>query len=97
LSWLSKNDSLKALSWFTKVDKNFERVNEFTKKCRENLRGSIDVHFKNGLKFYQSNNYKDAAAEWKSVLEIDPDHKQAKEYMKKVNKKLPESRKKSRQ
>ena len=96
MSWFSKNDSRKALSWFIKVGKGFERVDDFIKKCRENLKGSADELFRNGLKLYQKNNYKEAAAEWKSVLEIDPDHKQAKEYMKKVNKKIRDSSKKTR-
>lgn len=96
ISWFSKNDFRKALSWFTKVNKGFERVDDFIKKCRENLRGSTEELFRNGLRFYKNNDYKEAAEEWKSVLEIDPGHKQAKEYMKKVNKKLQGSRKKIR-
>jgi len=96
MSWLSKKDSRKALSWFTKVDKGFERVDDYIKKCRENLRGSTNELFKAGLKLYQENKFTDAVTEWKSVLEIDPEHKQAKEYMKKANKKIQDSRKKSR-
>ncbi|MDD2735352.1 MAG: hypothetical protein PHF56_15550 [Desulfuromonadaceae bacterium] len=96
ISWFSKNDSRKALSWFTKVDKGFERVDDFIKKCRENLRGSTEEIFRNGLKYYKNNNYIDAAEEWKSVLEIDPSHKQAKKYLRQVNKRLKASRNKSR-
>ncbi|RKZ06858.1 hypothetical protein DRQ05_04075 [bacterium] len=50
----------------------------------------INQHFKLGLKYYSSNDYLLAKAEWKNVLELDPQNKKAKEYLDKTVAKLNE-------
>jgi len=50
----------------------------------------INQHFKLGLKYYSSNDYILARAEWRHVLELDPANEQAKEYLAKTEEKLNE-------
>jgi tetratricopeptide (TPR) repeat protein len=84
----NKKDYRKALAAFSKVRKGFERVEEYSLTCRQNLKGMIHDYFAAGVKSYNENKFQEAVNKMKIVLEIDPDHKQAKEYMENARKQL---------
>lgn len=84
----NKKEYRKALTAFTNVRKGFERVDEYSQTCRQNLKGTIDNYFAAGLKSYNENKWQDAVKNMKAVLEIDPSHKQAKEYLEMARKQL---------
>jgi tetratricopeptide (TPR) repeat protein len=48
----------------------------------------INTHFQAGLGFYQQNDYVRAKAEWQSILDIDPQHEGANDYMTRTQQKL---------
>ncbi|MBD3180134.1 MAG: PorV/PorQ family protein [Candidatus Latescibacteria bacterium] len=50
----------------------------------------IDYHLKAGLKFYRNNEYVQSREEWESLLELDPDNRQARNYLDKIRDKLDE-------
>ena len=77
----NKRDYRKALTVFSNVRKGFERVDEFLLICRQNLKGMLNDYFTAGVKSYNDNRFKDAVGTMKIVLEIDPNHKKAKEYL----------------
>ena len=89
----NKKDYRKALAAFSNVRKGFERVDEYTLTCRQNLKGMINDYFAAGVKSYNENKFQDAVNKMKTVLDIDPGHKQAKEYMEKARKQLKRRKK----
>lgn len=50
----------------------------------------ISAHFARGLGFYQENDYSRAREEWMSILEIDPNHGEARVYMQRTQEKIAE-------
>ncbi len=48
----------------------------------------IERHFKLGLRYYRNNEYLLSKEEWNSLLEIDPDNKEALEYIGRIEEKL---------
>jgi len=50
----------------------------------------VDYHFKAGLNFYRNNEYIQSRQEWNSLLELDPDNEQARNYLEKIDEKLEE-------
>lgn len=48
----------------------------------------ISSHFSQGLKFYSENDYARARDQWMAILEIDPHHEKAKEYMVRTQRKI---------
>jgi len=50
----------------------------------------IDQHFRLGLDYYNDNEYLLARAEWRNVLEIDPENEQTVDYLRRTEEKLDE-------
>jgi tetratricopeptide (TPR) repeat protein len=48
----------------------------------------INTHFQAGLRFYQSNEYVRARAEWRAILEVDSTHTEAQDYLKRTQQKI---------
>jgi tetratricopeptide (TPR) repeat protein len=81
-----KKEYKKALDSFSKVKKGFEDVDDYVRKCRLSLKTMAVDMYKMGLKFYREQKLQEAIAKWNSVLEIEPDHQKAKEYIEKARK-----------
>lgn len=93
LSWYNlgitlfkKTEYQKALDAFAKVKKGFESLDSYEKKCRNELKNRVEELYKQGMKFFREQNLKEAVARWNAVLEIEPGHQKAKEYIEKANK-----------
>jgi tetratricopeptide (TPR) repeat protein len=84
--WYKKKDYKKALESFSKVKKGFEGVDDYVRKSRSSLKGMADDMYKQGLKFYREQKLQPAIEKWHLVLEIEPDHHKAKEYIEKAKK-----------
>lgn len=65
-----------------------ELQSERTKTTEKRL--LINQHFSLGMRYYSNSEYILARAQWRNVLEIDPDNEDAREYFDKTEKKLDE-------
>jgi len=95
ISSFNKKDYFKALDLFSNVKSDFERVNEYVKKCRQELKKNAENLYKDGLKFYREQKLQEAINKWNLVLKIDSGHQKAREYIEKATK-LLETLKKQR-
>jgi tetratricopeptide (TPR) repeat protein len=86
--YYDKKDYTKALSTFSKVKKGFGKTEEYIKKTRAMLKNSADELYKAGLKFFRQQKLHEAIAKWNAVLEIEPNHQKAKEYIQRSKKLL---------
>jgi tetratricopeptide (TPR) repeat protein len=86
--YYNKRDYMKALSMFTKVKKGFENTEPYIKKTRIMLKNLADEFYRAGLKFYREQKLNEAIMKWNTVLEIEPNHQKAKEYIYKSKKLL---------
>lgn len=86
LAQFKKKDYKKALDSFAKVKKGFEGVDDYVKRCRSGLRHQAEDLYKLGLKFFREQNLQEAIIRWNGVLEIEPEHHKAKEYIEKAKK-----------
>lgn len=50
----------------------------------------VNQHFELGLRYYSNNEYILARAEWRNVLELDPENREAREYLERTVEKLDE-------
>jgi len=48
----------------------------------------MSVFFNKGTKLYERGKYKEAIASWEKVLELEPEHRQSREVIKKAKKKM---------
>jgi tetratricopeptide (TPR) repeat protein len=64
------------------------RQEERTKDAEKAL--LINQHFSLGLRYYSNNEYLLARAEWRNVIELDPENEQAKDYLERTEEKLTE-------
>ncbi len=86
--YYQKKDYVNALGMFSKVKRGSEKSDAYLKKARAMLKNVADEYYKAGLKFYREQKLKDAIAQWNTVLEINPNHNKAKEYIQKSRKLL---------
>lgn len=84
IGWYGKQNYQKALSSFVKVRKGFEQVDEFSHQCREQLKPAIQEIYQAGLGLFKGQNFNEAQERFEMVVEIDPTHKMAKDYLKKI-------------
>ena len=95
ISWFTRKEFIKALSWLVKVKKGFERVDDFVLQCRQNLKPFSPQIYNEAVKLYKENRYSEAADRFETVVQIEPSHKMAKEYLNKSKKKVKEASEKS--
>jgi len=86
--WFKKKEYKKALEAFGMVKKKFESVEEYIGKCLQAQKNEAEELYKNGLKSFREQKLQDAIAKWNAVLEINPNHIKAKEYIEKATKLL---------
>lgn len=91
--YYDKKDYVNALHMFTKIKGGSGNADPYVTKARAMLRGLVDKLYKEGLQFYRQQRLQEAIAKWNTVLEIDPQHRKAQEYIQK-SKKLLEAIKK---
>jgi len=89
----NNRDYIRALRTFAKVKRGFGHTEPYIKKTRIMLKSMADDNYRAGLKFYREQKLNEAIMKWNTVLEIEPDHQKAKEYILK-SKKLLEALKK---
>jgi len=95
ITWFTKHDYRKALVSFSRVRKNFERVNDYAAKCRQLMKDEAEKLYRVGLKFFREQKLQGAIATWNQVLTIDPGHRKAREYIDKAQKLLNALQKRS--
>jgi tetratricopeptide (TPR) repeat protein len=79
-----KGEYKKALQMFSSLKPDFEKVGDYLKKVRSGLKKTAEDGYKNGLKLFREQKLTEAIEQWNIVLEIEPDHKKAKEYIEKA-------------
>lgn len=91
MEYFQKNDFLNARATFQQVvDREPENINarELLKRCNDELNSKIEELFNIGMISYAEGEYDSAIATWTSILNIDPDHKSAREYIQKARERL---------
>ena len=86
-------DSLETLDQLAKIAPNYEDSATLIRQTRTRL---VEQHYSNGIRFYREEKLPEAIAEWKVVLEIDPQHANARknvEQSERLLKQLDERRK----
>ena len=86
-------DSLATLSQLAKIAPDYEDSATLIRQMRTRL---VEQHYSNGIRFYREEKLPEAIAEWKAVLEIDPQHANARknlEQSERLLKQLDERRK----
>lgn len=78
----AKKDFISArnhLNMLKKADRGNSKWLKLDRKLDQTIAREVERLFENGVSTYSRGNYEQAAALWSKVLELDPDHKQAKE------------------
>jgi LysM repeat protein len=86
-------DSLATLGQLAKIAPNYEDSATLLRQTRTRL---VEQHYSNGIRLYREEKLPEAIAEWKAVLEIDPQHANARknlEQAERLLKQLDERRK----
>ena len=86
-------DSLATLGQLAKIAPNYEDSATLIRQTRTRL---VEQHYSNGIRFYREEKLPEAITEWKAVLEIDPQHANARknvEQSERLLKQLDERRK----
>jgi tetratricopeptide (TPR) repeat protein len=86
-------DGLATLGQLAKIAPNYEDSATLIRQTRTRL---VEQHYSNGIRFYREEKLPEAIAEWKTVLEIDPQHANARknlEQSERLLKQLDERRK----
>jgi tetratricopeptide (TPR) repeat protein len=91
--YYDKKDYMNALHMLTKVKKGSENAEPYVTRAKAMLKNLMDKFYKEGLQFYRQQKLREAIEKWNAVLEIDPHHRKAQEYIQK-SKKLLEALKK---
>ncbi|HEX6082870.1 MAG TPA: LysM peptidoglycan-binding domain-containing protein [Methylomirabilota bacterium] len=68
------SDSLHSFTLLTRLQPDYEDAPALLKQARAR---SIEQHYTQGVRFYREEKLKDAIAEWRVVLEMDPAHANA--------------------
>jgi tetratricopeptide (TPR) repeat protein len=91
--YYDNKDDMNALHMLTKVKKESENAEPYVTRARVMVKNLMDKFYKEGLQFYRQQKLQEAIEKWNVVLEIDPQHRKAQEYIQK-SKKLLEALKK---
>jgi len=67
-------DSLATLTQLAKIAPDYEDSSALLRQTRTRL---VEEHYNSGVRFYREEKLPEAIAEWKAVLEIDPQHANA--------------------
>ena len=67
-------ESIQSLTLLTRLQPDYEDVPALLKQARTRI---IEQHYTQGVRFYREEKLKEAIAEWRLVLEIDPNHANA--------------------
>ncbi len=85
-------EALDKLNYLLEVDPKAEDLvgarQESIRKLGETIRVEAEIYNKQGLKAYDSGNYREAVKYWKKVLELVPDHVNAKRNLERVRQQL---------
>ena len=79
-----KGEYKNALQMFLNLKPDFEKVGDYIKKVKAGLKKMAENSYKNGLKLFREQKLTQAIEQWKIVLEIEPEHKKAREYIEKA-------------
>ncbi len=91
MEFFQKGDYLNARSTFRQIlDKEPDNANaqNFLKRCNDELNIKIEELFNIGMISYAEGEYDSAIATWTTILNIDPEHKSALEYIQKARERL---------
>jgi tetratricopeptide (TPR) repeat protein len=67
-------ESIQSLTLLTRLQPDYEDASALLKQARTRL---IEQHYTQGVRFYREEKLKEAIAEWRVVLEMDPGHANA--------------------
>jgi tetratricopeptide (TPR) repeat protein len=67
-------ESIQSLTQLTRLQPDYEDAPALLKQARTRM---IEQHYTQGVRFYREEKLKEAIAEWRVVLEIDPNHANA--------------------
>ncbi|HEY7204057.1 MAG TPA: LysM peptidoglycan-binding domain-containing protein [Methylomirabilota bacterium] len=67
-------ESMQSLTLLTRMQPDYEDAGALLKQARTR---SIEQHYTQGVRFYREEKLKEAIAEWRVVLEMDPNHANA--------------------
>ena len=67
-------ESIQSLTMLTKLQPDYEDVGALLKQARMRM---IEQHYTQGVRFYREEKLKEAIAEWRVVLEMQPGHANA--------------------
>jgi tetratricopeptide (TPR) repeat protein len=71
-------DSYATLNQLAKIAPNYEDSATLMRQSRTRL---IDEYYNSGIRYYREEKLPEAIAQWKAVLEIDPQHVNARKYL----------------
>jgi tetratricopeptide (TPR) repeat protein len=81
--YYDNKDYMNALQILTKVKKGSEKVEPYVTRAGAMVKNLVDIFYKEGLQFYGQQKLQEAIEKWNIVVEIDPHHRKAKEYIQK--------------
>jgi tetratricopeptide (TPR) repeat protein len=67
-------ESIQSLTQLTRLQPDYEDAPTLLKQARTRM---VEQHYTQGVRFYREEKLKEAIAEWRVVLEIDPNHANA--------------------
>ena len=87
----AQGDYVRAMAMFTQVlESNPDNPTalEYVEKCQQRLNELAEAHFNRGISFYAAEDYLSAIEEMDKTLEINPNHRGAKEYKRRAEMRL---------
>ncbi|MBI3815700.1 MAG: tetratricopeptide repeat protein [Nitrospinae bacterium] len=84
IALFEKGEYKESLRMFSNLQPNFEKAGEYLKKVRAELKKMGEDYYKNGLKLFREQKLNQAIEQWNMALEIEPEHKKAREYIEKA-------------
>ena len=67
-------ESIQSLTLLTRLQPDYENASALLKQARTRL---VEQHYTQGVRFYREEKLKEALAEWRVVLDMDPNHANA--------------------
>lgn len=86
--YYDKKDYMNAMQMLIKVNRGPKHTEPHASKTRTLLKNMADIFYREGLQYYRRQNLQEAIARWNTVLEIEPHHRKAQEYIQKSRKLL---------
>jgi tetratricopeptide (TPR) repeat protein len=103
------DEAIEDLEEATKINPEHTKAQDYLAKAREKVttkkeekeqrtrREIVDRHYFQGIDYYAEGKFEKAVKEWDEVLSIDPEHKGAKEYIKKARDKIASANSRSKE